>query len=99
MGAAGSSTINFGDAPARSVEGSVIVTGQSGILASSKVEAWMMPVDLAGANGHSEDEHMIENLKFVVPVSTIVVGVGFTIKGECTLGTTNGKYTVQWVWN
>jgi len=98
MGAQGSATIDFGDAPAKNTQASVVITGQTGILAGSKVEAFMMPVTLAGANGHSEDEHRIENLKFTVPVSTIVAGTGFTIQGECTLGTTNGKYTVQWVW-
>lgn len=98
MGAVGSITIDFGNAPAIATQTSVAVTGQTGIGASSQVEAWIMPVDLAGANGHSEDEHMVENLKFTVPVSTIIAGTGFTIQGECILGTTNGKYTVKWVW-
>lgn len=96
--AVGSSTIDFGDAPAMNTQASVAVTGQAAILSTSKVDVYIMPVDLAGANGHSEDEHMVENLKFTVPVSTIVAGVGFTIQGECTIGTTNGKFTVQWVW-
>ena len=99
MGAQGSTTIDFGDAPLKQTQASVVVTGQAGIIAGSLVEAWIMPVALAGANGHSEDEHMIENLKVTVPVSTIVAGTGFTIQGECTLGTTNGKFTVKWVWN
>lgn len=98
MGATGSITIDFGNAPAKQTQASVAVTGQAAIVAGSKVEAYMMPVDLAGANGHSEDEHMIENLKFTVPVSTIIAATGFTIQGECTLGTTNGKFTVNWVW-
>lgn len=97
MGAVGSTTIDFG--PNEVVEGSVVVTGQALILAESKVEAYMMPVDLAGSDGHSEDEHMIENLKFTVPVSTIVAANGFTIQGECTEGTTSNKFTVQWVWS
>lgn len=95
----GSTTIDFGNAPAKETQTTVAVTGQTAILSTSKVEVWMMPVALAGANGHSEDEHMVENLKFTVPVSTIIAGTGFTIQGECTLGTTNGKYTIQWVWN
>lgn len=97
--AVGSVTIDFGDAPVKQTEASIAVTGQAAILGTSKIEAYMMPVDLAGANGHSEDEHMVENLKFTVPVSTIIAATGFTIKGECTLGTTNGKFTVNWVWS
>lgn len=95
----GSVTIDFGNAPVKETQTTVAVTGQTSILGTSKVEAWMMPVELTGAGGHSEDEHMIENLKFTVPVSTVIVGVGFTIQGECTKGTTNGKFTVQWVWS
>jgi hypothetical protein len=98
MGATGSTTIDFGDAPARATEASVAVTGQATIVAGSKVEAYMMPVELIGANGHNEDEHMLEDLKFTVPVSTVVAGTGFTIRGECKTGTTNGKFTVNWVW-
>lgn len=97
--AVGSATIDFGDAPAKAVQASVAVTGQAAILGTSKIEAYMMPVLLGGANGHSEDEHMVENLRFTVPVSTIIAGTGFTIQGECTLGTTSGKFTVQWVYS
>jgi hypothetical protein len=99
MGAQGTTTINFGNAPAKETQTSIIVTGQAGIVAGSLVEAWIMPVNLAGSNGHSEDEHMIENLKVTVPVSSIIAGTGFTIQGECSLGTTNGQFTVKWVWN
>ena len=99
MGASGSTIIDFGNAPAIQTQASVVVTGQSNISPSSKVEAWMMPVDVSGSNGHSEDEHMVEDLKFTVPVSTVIGGVGFTIQGECMTGTTNGRFSVNWVWN
>lgn len=94
----GTATINFGDAPAKEVQASIAVTGQTNILASSKVEAWIMPNNVANPNGHTEDEHMIENLKISVPVSTIIAGTGFTIQGECLEGTTNGKFLIQWSW-
>lgn len=97
MGATGSITIDFGSTNV--TQGSVPVTGQAAILADSKVEAYMMPVLLGGADGHSEDEHMVEDLKFTVPVSTIIAGTGFTIQAECKTGTTAGKFTVQWVWS
>ena len=99
MGAVGTATLNFGDAPAKQTQASIAVTGQTAIVAGSKAEAWIMPATVANPNGHTEDEHMIENLKLTVPISTIVAGTGFTIQGECTLGTTNGKFLVQWIWN
>ena len=99
MATAGTATIDFGNAPAKQTEASIAVTGQTSILASSKVEAWIMPTAVADPNGHSEDEHRIESIKLTVPVSTIVAGTGFTIWGECLVGTTNGKFLVQWVWN
>ena len=99
MGAVGTALIDFGDAPVKQTQASIAVTGQASIVAGSKVEAYIMPKATADPNGHSEDEHMIENLKLTVPVSTIIAGTGFTIQGECTLGTTNGKWNVEWVWN
>lgn len=99
MGAIGSIIINFGDAPAIETQASVEVIDQSLILYTSKVEAWMMPVDVTGDNGHNEDEHRVEDLRFTVPVSTVIAGVGFTVHGECMTGTTNGRFQVCWVWN
>lgn len=99
MGAVGSVIVDFGNAPAIETETSVVVTGQTGILATSKVEAWMMPIEVLGANGHNEDEHRLEDLKFTIPASTVIKGIGFTIYAECQTGTTNGKFQVCWVWN
>jgi hypothetical protein len=92
----GTATIDFGDAPVTGSQASVPVTGQTGILAASHVEAFLQGAVVADPNGHSEDEHLIENLR--VRCGAIVAGTGFTIYGECELGTTQGKFTVHWVW-
>lgn len=99
MAFTGTIAMNFGNAPAMETMATATVTGQTTITGTSKIEAWIMPTDKADPNGHSENEHMVENLKVSVPTSTITPGVGFVINGECQLGTTNGQFVIQWVWN
>lgn len=71
----GTATLDFGAFPGKS-DTSVAVTGQTGIVAGSLVEAWIRPVATAD---HSADEHMLETLK--VFAADIVAGTGFTIYG------------------
>lgn len=71
----GTVLLDFGAFPG-AVSASVAITGQAGILASSLVEAWVLPLDTAD---HSADEHMMETLG--VFAATIVAGVGFTVYG------------------
>lgn len=113
MGAQGTATLDFGAFPGKS-DASVAVTGQTGILAGSLVEAWLRPEASAD---HSADEHMLETLKVVA--GAIVAGTGFTIYGfnssqlnERSPGNYNdarggdgkgtriyGAWSVGWVWN
>jgi hypothetical protein len=69
----GTATVNFGAFPGSS-HATVAVTGQTGIVAGSIVNAWIRPVATAD---HSADEHMLETIK--VHASDIVAGTGFTI--------------------
>lgn len=75
MGAQGTATLDFGAFPGAS-DASVAVTGQSGIVSGSLVEAWLRP---AATVDHSADEHMLETIK--VFAGNIVAGTGFTIYG------------------
>jgi hypothetical protein len=54
----GSATVNFGAFPGNS-EATVDVTGQGGLIATSKIRAWILPIATAD---HSADEHIIESL-------------------------------------
>lgn len=72
-GNVGTATVNFGAFPGSS-HASVVVTGQTGIVAGSIVQAWIRPVATAD---HTADEHMLETIK--VFASDIVAGTGFTI--------------------
>lgn len=78
MGAQGTADLDFGAFPGTS-DASIAVTGQTGIVAGSLVEAWIRPVDTAD---HSADEHMVETIKVVA--RDIVAGTGFTIYGVNT---------------
>lgn len=112
MSAQGTTTVNFGAFPGSS-DTTAVVTGQTGILAGSLVEAWIFPV---ATSDHSADEHSLENIH--VTAGNIVAGTGFTIyardanqlyeqtpsqaKGRMPSGSQPviyGQYTVAWVWN
>ena len=91
----GTAVIDFGAYPGGPTA-SVAVTGQSAILTSSFVEAWIRPqVDTAD---HSVDEHIVEPLKVVA--GNIVGASGFTIYAEAISGCpcAYGTFTVNWVW-
>lgn len=75
MAGTGTATLNFGAFPGAS-DASVAVTGQTGIVAGSLVEAWLRPEATAD---HTADEHMLETIK--VFACEIVAGTGFTIRG------------------
>lgn len=102
MGATGTTTIDFGVFPGAS-DVSLAITGQTGIVSGSLVEAWLRPVATAD---HSADEHVIETIKVVA--GNISAGVGFTIYAVNTnqISDPDGKgtrlygtWTVAWVWN
>ena len=69
----GTAIVDFGAFPGSS-DASVAVTGQTGILSSSLVEAWIRPVDSAD---NLADEHLVETIRIVA--GNIVPGTGFTI--------------------
>ena len=74
---------------------SVVITGQAGIVAGSKVEAWLDPTQAATAD-HSPDEHLKANID--VLCETIVGGTGFTIYLETRNLGQYGAWNVSWVW-
>lgn len=75
MGSQGQTTVDFGTFPG-SAMASVAITGQAGIIASSLVEAWLMPALTAD---HSADEHLVEPIVVRASQADIIAGTGFTI--------------------
>lgn len=106
MGASGQATIDFGAWPG-SPETSLDVTGQTGLVAASEVEAWVLPVATAD---HSVDEHRVEALKVIgqYKVDGTLTIYGYaesqpqfkTHQKACGARTRlYGLWTVGWVWN
>jgi hypothetical protein len=89
----GTATLDFGATPAETA--TVVVTGQTAIVAGSQVEAYFM-LDTTASNGL--DEHEQAKAMCSLICGSIVAGVGFTIKGTVLLGFATGQFTVHWVW-
>lgn len=97
MSAQGTAVVDFGAFPGTDVA-TVAVTGQSALLAGSRVDAWLV-ADVTAE--HSEDEHSM--LKDVVEVtvarSSMVAGTGFTIRATCNDKSRMwGRLNVDWAW-
>jgi hypothetical protein len=78
MATQGTALLDFGAFPGAS-DASVAVTGQTGILSGSLVEAWIFP---AATADHTADEHIVETLR--VFAGNVIAGTGFTIYGVNT---------------
>ena len=77
-GATGTTTVDFGAFPGAS-DASVAITGQTGILVGSIIEAWLVAQPTAD---HTADEHRVETIS--VTCGNIVAGTGFTIYAQNT---------------
>ena len=88
-GGTGTTTVDFGAFPGKS-DASATVTGQTGILAGSRVRAW---IEATATSDHSADEHWLETI--TVAAGNIVAGTGFTIYAKNT-GTLNEPVAEQW---
>lgn len=90
----GSATLDFGAAPG-SNEASVAVTGLTTILATSKVQAWIMGDDTSV--DHTASDHRYFPALGALAAGTPTAGVGFTIYGRSTQKLT-GQWTVRYLW-
>ena len=93
--------LDFGAFPGAS-DATVAITGQTAILSTSLVEAWIFPV---ATSDHSVDEQMVETIK--VLARDVIAGTGFTIGGVNTSQLDDpfgngtrlyGKFNCGWVW-
>ena len=88
----GTATIDFG---AGSNEASVSVTGQTGILATSKADAFVMADDTTV--DHTASDHRYLAALAGLTCGTPTAGTGFTIYATSTQKL-EGTYQVRWVW-
>lgn len=92
--ATGTVNIDFGLTP--STEATVTVTGQSAILSTSFVEAFIM----AGSTATNDSNgHLFAGVSFRLVCGDIVETTGFTIYVTCISGMATGEFQIKWVWS
>jgi hypothetical protein len=102
IGGQGTGVVDFGAFPGNT-DTTLVITGQSGILVTSIVNAW---IQSTATTDHSADEHVVDPPN--VKAGNIVAGTGFTVyavdanklsdpKGKAPR--VYGKWTVGWMWN
>lgn len=93
MANVGTATLDFG---AGGVRASVDVTGQTGIAAGAKAEAFFMADDFTA--DHTAFMHQIAPTVVALTCGNIVAGTGFTIYATSRV-TLRGQLKVNWVWS
>jgi len=91
----GAVELDFGAAPG-SNEASVAVTGQTSILGTSKVEAFIMADDTT-TDHTAEDHRYVQSLGLSLTCGSLIAGTGFTIFGRSPHKLT-GKFALRWKW-
>lgn len=91
----GTATISFGSTPV--LEGTVTVTGQTGILTSSLCEAWVMGNDSTSDN--TTIDHQFAGIALRTVCADVVANTGFTIYATSIAGFITGDLKIKWVWN
>ncbi len=90
----GSAVLDFGAFPG-SNEASVTVTGQTGILSGSHVEARFVA---SASSDHTASDHAYAPFLVGLTTGAIVAGTGFTVYGRSP-EKMQGTFNVQWAWN
>lgn len=89
----GTALLEFGDTPSQ--EAAVVVTGQSGINASAKVQAWWQ-ADTTTFN--TADDHLLAASSVSLTSDIPVAGVGFTIHADSNFALWTKQFRVRWAW-
>ncbi len=90
--ATGTATLDFGTG---SNEASVAVTGQTGITATSKADAFIMADDTT--SDHTASDHRYFDAFAGLTCGTPTAATGFTIYGT-SQHNLSGTFKVRWVW-
>jgi hypothetical protein len=94
MAGKGIATIDFGAFPG-SQEASVVVTGESAILADSAADAFVMASDYT--TDHTASDHAYLKIFASFSPGDVVAGSGFTIHARSQYKL-QGTFKVRWVW-
>ena len=93
--ALGTATLDFGSAPG-SNEASVDITGQTSIVNTAKVEAFVMSDDTTAT--HTSSDHKYFPVFASITCGTPTTGTGFTIYAR-SIHKLTGAFAVRWVWS
>lgn len=90
----GTAIVDFGTG--MTMEAIANVTGQTGILSTSHVRAWIRG-GLTADN--TETDHMQAGMNLTITASSPTPGVGFNIAARSMRYIPFGSFVVQWAWN
>lgn len=91
----GKATINFGTGLGAN-EASVVVIGQTSIVSTSNLEAYIMASDTT--SDHTASDHQYLGLFAKLTCGSIVTATGFTIYAR-SIQKLSGSFIVCWVWS
>ena len=91
----GVATIDFGAYPGAN-EASLAITGLTAIVATSKVELFIMGDDTT--TDHTDKDHRFANALMGLTAGTPTAGTGFTIYATSTQKI-QGTFKVRWLWS
>lgn len=89
----GTAVIDFGDTP--SAEASVVVSGQTQILATSQVRVSMQVDTMLNNNA---DDHLLAALTMNFAAGAPVAGDGFTIYASSNFALWTKRFRLRWRW-
>ena len=89
----GTAVLDFGAYPG-SCEATVVITGESAILAGSLCDAWIRAEATAG---HSINDHAWAASLIAITVGVPTAGTGFTIYARCQ-SRMAGTFNLDWAW-
>lgn len=89
----GTALLDFGSDPNSSA--SVYVSGQTGLLTTSKVRISITGVSTAD---NTIQDHLTLAANSRLTAGNMIANTGFTIYAESQYGIYTGKYQVNWVW-
>ena len=90
----GEATLDFTATPSSTT--TVVVTGQTAILTTSQVNAWMQASTTIDNDANA---HLSAALFLQFVCSDLVAGTGFTIQAFSLAGELTGTYKVQFSWS
>jgi hypothetical protein len=89
----GTATIDFGTGSTRPDQATVVVTGQTAILADTSVDVW---IQQDSTTNNAADAHQIANILTSLTVGAVVAGTGFTIYAFSPDRDVFGQFKIRW---